>query len=182
MKKKAWFYIAISCVGISILSLFFSIITYRGTYGVKYSFSIVDLLIHTEKFEDQVLNQYNGPVVWDITGTITVALVVIAVFGILCSIIGLFTLRAQRPNTWQFILTITGLICVAVPSVVLIVCVVGYGKYYHGTLGFGVAPIITPIAMVLCIATVIRRKNRVAEELRRELEAKGLIRRAGDLQ
>ena len=96
MKKKAWFYIAISCVGISILSLFFSIITYRGTYGVKYSFSIVDLLVHTEKFEDQVLNQYNGPVVWDITGTITVALVVIAVFGILCSIIGLHSGHRDR--------------------------------------------------------------------------------------
>ena len=173
-KKMIWFIIAISCVVISILSLFMSIITYTTEDGhMKYSFSILDLIGQSSEFEKYILKEYKGPVVWDITGAITAVLAIFVVAGILCAIMGLITLRAQRPNTWQFILTITGLIAVAFPSIVLIVCVLGYGKYYAGTIGFGIAPIITPIAMITCIIVVVRRKNKLAEELRENLKQKG---------
>ena len=43
-----------------------------------------------------------------LTGDMDMTRLVIA--AILCALLGLFTLRAQRPNTWQFVLTIAGLI------------------------------------------------------------------------
>lgn len=45
----------------------------------------------------------------------------------------------------------------------------------------GISLIITPIAMVICMLAVMRRKNVVAEQARREAEAAGLIWKAGDL-
>ena len=180
MTNKNWFYAAQVCVGISILSLFTSIITYKAN-GREYTFTIIDLLGDTKQFDRIVVNGYRGPVHWQINGAVTQVLLAVAIIGILLAVIGLFTLRAQRPNTWQFILTVLGLLGVAFPSCVLLMCVFKYGKYYKGVLGFGVSPVITPIAMLICILVVIRRKNRVAEELRKEVEAKGLIRKAGDL-
>lgn len=181
MNKKNWFYIALACIAVSIASLFTSIITYTTESGKQYSFSIIDLIGGSSNFESIVYEQYNGPVILDITGTATAVLAVIAVLAILCAVAGLVTLRAQRSNIWQFILTLVGLAGVAVPSVALLVCIFGYGKYYRGTIGCGISPIITPIAMIISITVVIRRKNRVAEELRKEVEAKGLIREAKDL-
>lgn len=181
MNKKNWFYLAIGCVAVSIASLFTSIITYTTPSGTQYSFSILDLLGGSPEFESIIYKQYKGPVIWDITGTTIAVLAVIAVAAILCAVIGLVTLRAQRPNTWQFILTLVGLMGVTVPSIVLIICVLGYGKYYSGTIRCGISPVITPVAMIICIAVVIRRKNKVAEELRKETEAKGLIWKAKDL-
>ena len=70
---------------------------------------------------------------------------------------------------------------VTVPSVVFIVCVIGYGKYFPGTLSIGPASIITIISMIVCIMAVIRRKNKVAEELKKELEAKGFIHKGRSL-
>lgn len=175
MTKKTWFYVSMGGVVVSILSLLTPIITYRPTGGELYQFNIIDLLCDPESFEYTVLRQYNGPVVWRITGEISAVLAVIAVAAVLCAVIGLVTLKAQRPNTWQFILTIVGLVGVAVPSEVLLVCILGFGWYFDGSIGFGPAPIITPIAMLVCIAAVVRRKNRVAEEIRRELEAEGMI-------
>lgn len=180
MNKKNWFYIAIACVAVSVASLFTSIITYTTASGTRYSFSIVDLIGGSADFEI-VYKQYKGPVVWNITGAITTVLALVAVLAILCSVIGLVTLRAQRPNTWQFILTLVGLAGVAFPSIVLFICVLGYGKYYSGTIRCGISPVITPIAMIICIAVVVRRKNKLAEELRKEAEAKGLIWEAKDL-
>lgn len=181
MNKKNWFYIAIACVAVSVASLFTSIITYTTAAGKQYSFSIIDLIGGSSNFEAIVCEEYKGPVVLDITGAATAVLAALAVLAILCAVTGLVTLRAQRPNTWQFILTLAGLVGVAVPSVALLVCIIGYGKYYKGTIGCGISPIITPIAMIISMAVVIRRKNRVAEEICKEVEAKGLIHEAKDL-
>ena len=181
MEKKTFFYVAIGCLALSFISLFFPVITYVNEKATKASYSVFTLITKSSEFEETILRKYKGPVVWDITGGITVILVVIFIAALLCAVIGLITLRAQRPNTWQFILTIIGLAGVAVPSLVLIICVLGYGKYFPGKLTFGLAPIITIASMIVCIFAVIRRKNRVAEELQRELAARGLIRRGGDL-
>ena len=180
MQRKTMFYISIGCLLVSFVSLFLPVIVYT-TDRKKYSYSVLTLITKADEFEKAVLMKYKGPVVWDITGSITVVLVVIFVFAIICSVIGLFTLRVQWPNNWQFILTIVGLVGVAFPSLVLIISVVGYGKYFPGKISFGPAPVITIIAMIACIFAVVRRKNRVAEEKKKELETKGLIRKAGDL-
>ena len=90
-------------------------------------------------------------------------------------------MRAQYPNTKNFVLTIVGLIGVLIPSVTAIVCVVALGQYYPGGLSLGIAPVISPIAIMVSIGAVVRRKNKVAEELQKEVEEKGLIWKAGDL-
>ena len=181
MDKRKFYYIAIACLLVSLVSLFFPVITFVNNEGNKFSYSVISLVSNSQDFEKNVLMRYFGNVVWDINGGITIVLVVVFVAALLCAVIGLLTLRAQRPNTWQFILTIIGLIGVAIPSAVLIIGVLGYGKYFRGKLSFGPAPVITIISMIVCICAVIRRKNVVAEQLRKELEAKGLIRKGGDL-
>ncbi len=186
MKKKTWFYVAISCVAISILSLFTSIVsytTYVGIYGGgirKTSYSIIDLIFKTE-FRKEVLAQYTGPVLWKMGGATVSILAIVAVGAILCAIIGLITLRKQRPNRWNFVMTFIGVIGTTFPSFLVILAVVLSKNYFVGTVSCGLSPIITPIAMVICMFAVLRRKNAVAEQARREAEAAGLIWKAGDL-
>lgn len=192
MRKKIEYYIAVCCLIISIISMFMPIVSYKVSYGYQshyfktnagasYSFNIIDLIRGSEDFNQIILVEYKGPVVWNITRGMCSILGIIAVLAIVCAAIGLFTLRVQRPNTRQFILTIVGLIGIAVPSVVIIVVVFMCGKYYSGTLSCGIAPILSPIAMLVSLCAVIRRKNKVAEALRKEMEEKGLIRQAKDL-
>ena len=180
MEKKNWFYIAIGCIVVSILSLFTSVVAYTTGSGTHYSYSIIDL-IQGDDFTNQVLWDYKGPVLWDISGPTVTILSIIAVLGIICAVIGLITLRVQRPNTWQFRLTVVGLIATAFPSLLIILGVLVLGRNFGGSLSCGIAPIITPIAMAISVYVVIRRKNTLQEQLQKELEAKGLIKKGGDL-
>lgn len=180
MDKKKWFYVAIACVAVSVLSLFTSIITYTAPSGVATPYSLLDLLQGTE-FRDNVLSQYRGPVLWSMGGSTVSVLAFIAVAALVCAIVGLVTLRAQRPNKWNFVLTIVGLIGTSFPSFLVILAVVLSGDYFNGSISCGVSPVITPVAMVICIYVVIRRRNKVLEQLRMEMEAKGMIWQAGDL-
>ncbi len=180
MEKKKWFYVAISGLLVSILSLFTSIITYTAPGGRSTSYSLQDLLT-SNSFRDNVLSQYTGPVLWEMGGATVSLLAFLAVAAVLCAVVGLLTLRAQRPNTWQFVLTVAGLAGTAFPSFLVLLAVALSGDYFYGTISCGIAPIVTPIAMVVCIRAVIRRRNKVLEELRAELEAEGLVFQAGDL-
>jgi len=132
MEKRGWFYVAFIGLGISVISLFMTIITYVSRDGHSFYFNIIDILGGSSTFDYYVLNQYK-------------------------------------------------LIGVAVPSLVLILCVLVFGGYFDGKIGFGLAPVITPAAMIVCICAVIRRKNHVQEQLQRELEAKGKIWKPRDL-
>lgn len=175
-EKKVWFYVAIGCVVISLLSMFLPILY---SYGV--SFNIIDLLKGDIFFEEYVIEAYTGPVIWNITSGTVVLLSVIALAALVCAIVGLVTLQAQRPNTKNFVLTFIGLIGILIPSITIIISVLCLQQYYPGGLKLGIAPIISPIAIMISISAVIRRKNKVAEEMRREVEEKGLIWKAGDL-
>lgn len=178
--RMGWFYVAIGCVAISLLSMFLPIITYREG-SLYFNFNVIDLVVGNNNFNYYVLEKYQGPVVWKITSEITSSLAIVAVAALVCAIVGLITLRVQRPNTKQFIITFVGLVGISIPSIIIIVIVLMYGQYYAGTLSFGAAPIVSPIALIISMGAVIRRKNKVAEELRKEVEEKGLIWKAGDL-
>lgn len=180
MDKKKWFYVAIGYLIISILSLFTSIITYTSPAGRTTSYSLTDLLQGSE-FRDDVLSQYTGPVLWKMGGSTVNLLAVLAVAAVVCALVGLLTLRAQYPNTWQFVLTLTGLVGTAIPSFLVILAVILSKNCFLGSISCGLAPLVTPVAMAVCIRAVIRRRNKVLEELRAEAEARGLIRQAGDL-
>ena len=181
MEKKKWFWTAIVLVAVSVVSLFVSVMMFTTVEGTRYTFTILDIIASSNEFDDYVIHNYYGPVIWDISETMAAVLAVIAAVAIVLAVVGLITLRAQRPNTWQMILTIAGLAGTAVPSLVLIICVLIYGKYFDGNIGLGIAPLITPAAMAACIAVVVRRKNKLAEMLRKEMMAQGKIWKAGDL-
>ena len=180
MKKKNWFFVAIVCVAISVLSLFTTIISYIEPGGDVTHYSLPDLLFSSD-FRVDVLADYSGPVLWKMGGATVSVLAFLAVAVLVCAIIGLITLRAQRPNHWNFVLTFIGLIGTAFPSFLVILAVILSNSFFPGTILCGIAPIVTPIAMLLCIRVVIRRKNKLQEQLRKELESQGMIRPAGDL-
>lgn len=180
MERKKWFYLAIFCILVSILSLFTSIITYTAPSGMVTSYSLPDLLQGTE-FRDDVLSQYTGPVLWAMDGATVSILAVLAVASVVCALVGLLTLRAQYPNTWQFVLTLAGLAGTTVPSFLVILAVLLSKNYFRGSISGGLAPLVTPVAMAVCIQAVIRRRSKVLEQLRANAEAQGLIRQAGDL-
>ena len=184
MKKRensTWFDVAVGSLVVSLLSFLLPVLTYVTPEGERWSLSLPGLITNTEAMR-AISMDYHGPVLIHFTSASAAPLGVLALLALACALIGLITLRAQRPNTWQFVITLVGLVLILVPSVVLLVMVLLYGKYYAGTIGFGIAPIVAPLTLLVCIGAVIRRKNRVAEELRRELEAKGMIWQAGDLR
>ena len=173
---KGWFYLAIGCVVISLLSMFLPILV---SYGKSYN--IIDLVSGDSAFAEEVIEAYTGPVLWNITSETVIILAFLAAASLVITIVGLITLRVQRPNIGNFILTFIGLIGNLIPSLTAIICVVGFQKYYPGQLGIGIAPIISPIAILISMLAVMRRKNKVAEEIRKEVEREGLIWKAGDL-
>ena len=184
MKKRenaAWFYVALGSLAVSVLSFLLPVLTYVTPEGEHWSFSLPNLIFYDARLTSVFLD-YHGPVIVFLTERSAVVLGVLALAALVVALVGLITLRAQRPNTRQFVLTIIGLVLILLPSLVLIVCVAVFGKYYAGTIGFGVAPILAPVSLLICIGAVMRRKNRVAEEMRREMEANGLIWQAGDLK
>ena len=142
------------------------------------TFNIVDLVSENEEFVEKILRGYHGPMEIDITGRMVTVMAVLAVLGLVLAIVGLVTLRAQRPRTWNFIITIIGLVIIMIPSVIAMVVVFGFGQYYADKISLGIAPIL------LCIAVVVRRKRKLSKEMRKlhkEVEGRQLVRKAGEL-
>ena len=180
MDKNRWFHVAVGSLAVSILSLFTSIVSYTAPGGGTTHYNLINLLSGTD-FLDNVLWYYTGPVFWKMEGPTVSVLAFGAAAAMVCALMGLITLRKQRPNTWQFILTLVGLVGTTFPSFLVILAVMLSDNYFPGNISCGVSPVITPVAMVICILAVIRRRNKVLEQLRREMEAKGLVFQAGDL-
>ncbi len=178
MNKENWFKVAIAGLAVSVFSLFTTIIRYESTAGEVYKYSIVEL-IKNDDFSKRVLNQYTGKVLWHMDGTVIVGLVILMVVSLICAIVSLITLRAQYPNKRQFILAIVSLIGVAFPSFLVILAVMLSEKYFIGTISCGMAPIISPVAIIICIIAVVKRKNKVDKDLKER--TKNLIWEAGEL-
>lgn len=180
MKNKAWFYVAIGCIMTSIISMFASVIVYINQVGNSSSYNIISLL-EGDDFSNYVLTKYTGPVLLRMPGYIVTLFAVIGIISIICAIVGLFTLRVQYPNTWQFVLTIVGLVGTLIPSGLIIFGVMASGQYFVGELRCGLYPIITPIAMAISVAAVLRRRDKVKQMNLERLASQGMIRKAGDL-
>ena len=180
MKNKAWFYVAIGCIMISIASMFASIIVYINQVGNRSSYNIISLL-EGDDFSNHVLAKYTGPVLLRMPGNIVTLFAVIGIISIICAVVGLFTLRVQYPNKWQFVLTIVGLIGTLIPSGLILFGVIVSNEYFPGELRCGLYPIITPIAMAISVAAVLRRRDKVKRMNLERLASQGMIRKAGDL-
>lgn len=177
-KKKFWYYAAAVSLAISILSAFTSIISYKF-YGLKCSYNIVDLL-EGDEFTETVLASYNGPVYWNM-GTLEVSVLsVISILSLLLAFIGLITLRQQRPNLWQFRMTTIGLIGTAVPALIILAGVFYFKDYFPGKIMCGIYPILSPLATLVSVVAVHRKKNLVQEEIRKELEYSRIMWRASE--
>lgn len=172
--KKVWLYVATAALIISILSSFMTILSYRTSSGEVYKYNLTALLEGND-FTQKVLAGYNGTVYWKIDGFWVSFLTVISAAALICAIVGLVTLRQQRPNVKQFWLTIIGLAGTSIPALLVLIAVPMFQDGFPGTLNYGIYPVIAPIATLVSVLAVYRRKNKVQEELRRELEARGKI-------
>ena len=184
-RNDRWFLVSAGCIAVSILTLFLPIITYsekRSGASVRvYRYAIQDFIFNGKSFADRVLWHYTGPVLWDIGAGTVLALALLFVVSIGLALAGILTMRTQYPNRRQFALTIAGLAGTAFPSLLVLLAVPLSGKYFAGTIRCGIAPILTPAAMILCMITVSGRRKYLRAERKAQKEAEGLIWEAGEL-
>ena len=170
----------LTCIVASVASVFLPVLTYTYPNGQAAEFNLFSF---TEPSQDllDILASYNGPYEMYIPQIWLTILAVLAVLAIIAAFIGVITMSLQRPNTWQFVLALVGIIGTAIPAIIVIIAAPVSQQYLPGTFQFGVYPIITPIAMALCMITVTKKHKRTQAELRAAEKAKGLIRPGGDL-
>lgn len=180
MEKNKWFYVALGSLAVSILSLFVSVITYKMPYGAKTSYNILDFF-QGERFVREVLVDYRGRVFWQIDSGSVRILAVLALGALIMSVIGICTMRAQRPRTWQFVMALVGLAGTAIPSILIFYAVFQSSKGFAGQIQIGIAPVIMPIAAVISIIAVTYRRNSALKEMERRAREQNLIWEAGDM-
>ena len=181
MKKNIqWLLPVLTCIVASVASVFLPVLTYIYPNGQTVAFNLFSF---TEPSQDllDILASYNGPYEMYIDKIWLTILAVLAVLAIIAAFIGVITMSLQRPNTWQFVLALVGIIGTAIPAIIVIIAAPVSQQFLPGTFQFGVYPIITPIAMVMCMITVTKKHKRTQAELRAAEKAKGLIRPGGDL-
>lgn len=180
MKKNVqWLLPVLTCITASVASIFLPVLTYKYPNGQSVSFNIFGFVEPVKL--SRILSTYYGSFVVNIDQTVVTILAVAAVLAIIAAFTGVITMSMQRPNTWQFVLALVGIIGTAIPSVLVFLAVILSKNYFPGTFSCGVYPIITPIAMVMCMITVTKKHKRTQAELRAAEKAKGLIRPGGDL-
>lgn len=180
MKKNIqWLLPVLTCIIASVASVFLPVLTYKYPKGWSMSFNIFDFLEPGKLAK--VLSTYTGAFSMDIDPVVVTILAIAAVLAIVAAFVGVITMSMQRPNTWQFVLALIGIIGTAIPSVLVFLAVILSKNYFPGTFSFGVYPIITPIAMVLCLITVTQKHRKTQAERLAAEKAKGLIRPGGDL-
>ena len=185
MKKNIrWLLPLIICIVASIASVFLPILSYTYESGAYYDstakFNIIDFIEPSEEFVD-IMATYSGSWRVYIDEVWLTILSVTAVLAIIAALAGVITMSRQRPNTWQFIMALAGIIGTAIPSLLVFLAVILSKNYFPGRFSFGVYPIITPIAMILRLIAVTQKHKKTQAEIQAEEKAKGLIRRAGDL-
>ena len=178
-KLMVWAY---TCLAISILSVFTTVVGYTNASGVHRTFTLVDFLsANGNGFDEFVSCEYSGQMFWTIDISIVRVFAVIGITAFVCALVGLAKISKQEENTGSFVLTLFGLIGTMAPSLLILSCIVVLGNNYRGTIHSGIYPIVSPLAMILCIiaATQMHRKN---VEFQKKLNAaEGLIFRGGDL-
>lgn len=179
MNRKLWLSITLVCLGFSIISLLFPILTYIHPTGKTQVFNIFGFLRPDEL--GKVLSQYTGSVALSIEQQDIPFFAVIAVLSIVAAFAGVITMSVQRPRFWQFIMAMTGLIGTLIPSVLLFIVVISSINYFPGNFKFGSYPIITPFTMSLCIYMVTRKHKLTQVEIQAEKIAAQYLHTMGDL-
>ena len=182
-QKKFWIYFSIGGLIVSLISLFFPIITYTNQIGTVTRFNIFHLL--GGGFAGIVQEEYIGKsmvVISQNTFDRIVAVVgVIGAVSIITSFIGIRSMSKQYESQWPFRMTLCGLIGTTIPAVLLMIAVLLSPEYYLGDISLGMYVIVTPVAMIASCLAVVKRHQMTRLELELQKEASMYIRVAGDL-
>ncbi len=180
MNRKLWLSVTLVCLLFSVGSLFLPILTYVYPNGSVQAFNLFRFLDPAEL--GRVLSQYTGTVALAIEEGDIPFFAVAALLAIVAAFAGVITMSAQRPNTWQFVMAMFGLIGTLIPSVLLFVVVLSSYNYFPGTFQFGAYPVVTPLSMGICMYMVTRKHRLTKEEIRAEELAAQYLRAPGDLE
>lgn len=187
-KNKNWMFLSSGALVLSLLSLFLPIITYKANYGndigETYTFNFLRLL-DGHSFAEYVLSEYQGSFLYGMSTAaanyILGILCTIGAVAIVLSSIGLRSMSKQYESLWPFRLTLAGIVCTAIPAIVILVAVLMSGTDFIGDVHVGAYSCITPIAMIVSCITVIKRHRLTKEEMHIQKIASMYIKPAGDL-
>ena len=178
MKRSTWLMLTIMCLVLSIASMFVPVLTYTFQNDTSMAFNVLQFLEPEELFV--ILSEYTGEYV-DLSQSVVTILAVVGILAIVAAFLGVITMSVQRPNYWQFVLALVGLIGTLIPSLLIYLAVILSIRYFPGTFTLGVYPIITPIAMGVCIGMVTRKHKRTQAQIEAERKAAQYWHAGGDL-
>lgn len=182
LKKHKLTILAYISLAVSILSVFTTVIGYTNSEGVHRIFTLVDFLLpNGNGFDSFVSCEYTGYVYMYVDISIIHIFVALGVVAIVCAVVGIYLISNQRENRISFVLTFIGLLGTVAPSVLILSCVILLKENYLGTITCGIYPIVSPIAMAICMY-LAGKMHRVNIEYKKKLKAaEGLIFRGEDL-
>ena len=181
--KSSWLVIlAYASLAISILSIFTTIIGYTNAAGERRTFSLIDFLASGgHDFDAFVTREYTGKILFEVDISIVRIFVVVGIIAIILAILGLALISKQKENIFSFIFTIFGLLGTVAPSLFILFFIVLLGNKYAGTIHCGIYPIVSPIAMAICVFATTQMFIKNIAYKQKVKAAKGLIFNAGDL-
>lgn len=181
MKKESWFYTASGCMAVSAAAmLFLPVLTYVSGAGTATSFFLYQFVFESGTFANTVLSQYTGPVYYFFSSFDIVMLALLFIVCYILACIGIFTLRTQYLQKSQMILTTAGIVGTSLPAFLILLGVLWSGRYFSGSIYCGAAPILGPLAALICLITVVKRSSYLKAKAM-EKDGRQLIRRASDL-
>ena len=164
-KDQALLLSALGWIILSVISMFLSVVSYTPPGAEKTKYALQDLIGGTE-FYEEVLSEYTGPLTLKIGTWALTLLCIVAVVSVLAAAAGVILLSRQKPTRWPYIMTLIGMIGTAIPSLLIFAAVLLSLRYFPGKIGLGFYPVITPIAMGLCLWIVVSERRRVMRALR----------------
>lgn len=172
-------WVALLWIVVSIFSLFIGVISYTSPNGTKTTYALQDL-INGERFSKEVLYQYTGSFRLTIGDWVLTLLCALAAAAILFALIGILIMSKQKPVRWPFVMTVIGSVGTAIPSVAILVASLISASDFPGKITPGFYPILTPMAVVLCLAIVIKERKRI-KQANRDIEKNAYLHPGGDL-
>lgn len=181
IKENKLVAIAYSGLIIAILSAFTTIVGYTNAAGIHKTFSLIDFFADAEGFGAFIFNEFTGKAYVTYQPWQLFVLIALGAIAIICAFTGLMKLSKQTDNKTSYVLTIIGLVITMAPAVILFIEFTALKNHYLGTVSCGIYPIVSPIAMIICIAAATKMRRRNIEYRKKLKEAEGLIFRGGDL-
>lgn len=178
-KGNAGLWIALLWLLLGILSMFLSVVSYTAPDGEKTRYALQDL-IDGQRFSQEVLRQYTGSFKLEIGSWVLTLLCFLAVCAIVAALFGILILSRQRPARWPFVMTVLGVIGTAIPALLILFATLLSASAFPGKIAPGAYPIVTPIAVLLCLLLVTRERKRVARATAVANE-NSYLQRGGDL-